>query len=437
MWLSLVSYVATSLSLPQALSLVRERSPEMVAAQAKVSASEAKEKAARGALLPRLRIEGGVQVWNKPLDINFVDPTQLGDTSTLPPQLAGLLNGLAQPFRARDQVTGTFGVTLAQPIVGLYPLWQLRKLEGQEQQALRHRVKTVDQDLALRVVEAYAQAMTARSALKIAEKGLELAERFEARATALADSGIIARTEVLKAKASVASSREKLIYTRTGVELSRAALSILLKTEVVGELDDLPVRTLALDLEQARTEMRAQRAELFEVEQRIDQAETGVALARSRLLPEVNLVANYTYTGGNRFAAQNQLFVGAMLSWDIFEWGNKWFQIDAAEAVVGEAKANQERLKDGLDLQLRQAMTKVLVAEQSVAAATASLEAAQEVMKSEESRFASGQVTATELNLAQTMYLQAETQLATVRYQAVVAQASVESTIGRDLTDPR
>lgn len=437
MWLALVSSVVTSLSLPQALGLVRERSPEMVAAQAKVSASEAKEKAALGALLPRLRIEGGVQVWNKPLDINFVDPAQLGDTSALPPQVAGLLNGLAQPFRARNQVTGAFGVTLAQPIVGLYPLWQLRKLEGQDQLALRHRVKTVDQDLALRVVEAYAEAMTARSALKIAEKGLGLAERFLARATALADSGIIARTEVLKATASVASSREKLIYARTGVELSRAALSTLLKTEVVGELDDLPVRTLALDLDQARAEMRTQRAELFEVEQRIEQAETGVALARSRLLPEVNLIANYTYTGGNKFAAENQLFVGAMLSWDIFEWGNKWFQIEAADAVVSEAKANQERLKDGLDLQLRQALTKLLVAEQSVAAATASLEAAAEVMKSEESRFASGQVTATELNLAQTMYLQAETQLATVRYQAVVAQASVERTIGRDLTDPR
>ncbi len=420
----------STLTLPEAIATALERAPETREANSRHVQATYKRKAATSALFPRVRAEASVQVWNAPLDIRFVDPASLGDTSAFPPQIAGTLEGLAKPFRAREQVTGNVSVTVVQPLVALYPLLAARKVETlDEAAAAAGQVKT-EHDLALRVIEAYAQILAAESGLRTAEKGVALAQRFETRATSLAESGLLARTEVLKAHASLTSAEETLLHAQTGVTLSRAVLATLLKTDAEFALVEPAAVKSPGSLEDAIATMKRERPEMKELDARIAQSEQGVAVARSKMLPDFNILANYTYTGGNQFAAQNQFFVGAALGWDVWEWGNKWYQIDVAKARAEEIALMRERIEDQLKLDVRQAYTRLQVAQQTIRAAAASQAAAAEVYKSEESRFAAGQVTATDLTLSQTLYLQAENNLAAARYRSLVAAAALSRSMG-------
>ena len=421
---------APILPLREAINLAVERAPETREASSRHLQAQYKRKAATSALFPRLRAEASMQVWNAPLDIQFVDPASLGDTSAFPPQIAGTLEGLAKPFRAREQVTGNVSVTVVQPLVALYPLLAARKVEVLDEVATAAGQVRSEHDLSLRVIEAYAQALAAETGLRTAQKGLALAQRFDSRATALSESGLIARTDVLKARANLASSEETLLNAQTGVTLSRAVLATLLKTDADFVLVEPEASKTPGTLDAALATMKAERPELKELTARIAQSEQGVAVARARMLPDVNVLANYTYTGGNRFSAQNQFFVGASLGWDVWEWGNKWYQIDVAKARAEEMALVRERVEDSLQLEVRQAYTRLQVAQQTIRAATASQEAAAEVFKSEESRFSAGQVTATDLTLAQTLYLQAENNLAAARYRATVASAALTRSMG-------
>lgn len=433
--LALAAPAEVGLSLPDALKQARAHSPWLRAKVARVEGARSMTTAASSALLPHFRIEASVQLWDRPLDIRFVNSQTLPDPSSLPPTLAPVLQSLAAPFRARNQVTGNFVATLAQPLVSLYPLWLARELKQQEVAASQGEHDAVGQQLAFSVIEAYVRALSADEQLRVAVEAEAVAARFVTRARAVAEAGLIAQTDVQKAVAAHAQSKERVIGAEALGELAHAALSTLLGSEQRHALlhSKKATRFVPPSLDAGRAQQRRDRFEWKTVQVRHEQTRTLVSLARARLLPELNLVGQYSYTEGNRFAQTHQVFAGAVLSWDIFEFGNKWFQVDAAHAQEGEAEAEAQRLAEGLSLELQQAITKWRMLEAGVSAADESFAAAKLVHDNEESRFAAGQVTATELALAQTARAQAEVQASVLRWQAVAAEAEVRKALGEDL----
>lgn len=396
----------------------------------------ARRASATGALFPRLRVEGGVQVWDRPLEVNFNpqnpdDPQP--DLSILPEDFRTMLERLQQPQVVRDRVTMNASVTLAQPLTGLYPLLEARRLEARGVDASEAQAKRSENELAYKVVEAYVQALTAEAGARTAEHGISLATQMLERAEQLQKAGMVAHADLLRAKVNLASTKEMALNAKTGVELSRAALAMYLRAENEAfVLDDTvsdarPSPSLRDALEAARDH----RPELREIDARLQQADAAVHLARSQMVPGVSIVGQYQATYGQKFALPHQIFFGAQLTWDVWEWGNKWYAIDAAKAKASAAQLEREKLQELLLLDVRQAHTRHVIAAEATAAAKVALEAAKELFDNEQSRYTAGQVTATDLSLAQTNYLQAENNFAAARFRILLARAALDKAMGR------
>lgn len=420
----------TPLSLEDALARALRAYPDTKIAALGEAEATARRKSATGALLPRLRVEGGVQVWDSPLRVNFVDNPP--DLSTVPEPFQPLLAGLSEPTQVRDQLTANLQVTLAQPLTGLYPLIKARQLESLGVEAAQAASERARNELAFKVIDAYGTALLAQAGQRVAQKGIALSEQLLERAQALAQVGIVAQGDVLRAKVSLANAREAEINARTGATLAMAALRMYVGGSEDEEfsLQDPPGDAEPVALDAALARAREHRPELREIHKRIAQADAAVHLARSQMIPSVVALANYTYTAGQRFAITNQLFFGAALTWDVWEWGNKWYLIDAAQARAEAAKLELEKTEQLLMLDLRQAHTRHLVAKESLAATRVAQEAAAEFLKNEETRFGAGQITASDLAMAQTNFLQAELNEATSRSRAFTARAALDKAMG-------
>jgi outer membrane protein TolC len=82
-------------------------------------------------------------------------------------------------------------------------------------------------------------------------------------------------------------------------------------------------------------------------------------------------------------------------------------------------------------LDLRQAHTRYRIAKESLSAAQVALDANREYLDTELGRYGAGQVTATDLALAQTNYLAAENNVTQARCRALLARAALDKAMGK------
>ncbi|MCC6809445.1 MAG: TolC family protein [Deltaproteobacteria bacterium] len=441
LWLAALVMFAgapSKLTLPEAIDRALAAYPDTrIAALAREEAL-ARRASATGALFPRLRVEAGLQVWDRPLTVKFTQEAAPGeeqpDLSFLPPSFRSMLDRMQEPSQVRDAFTANASVTVAQPLTPLYALLQARRLEARGVDASAAQQSRAEIELAFKVTEAYVQALMAEAGARTAERGIALATQLMERAEQLAKAGIVANADVLRAKVNLANVREASLNARVGVELSRAALAMYLGAA--------PDETFSLEeetrewppppaLDDALAAAKSARPELLEIDARLEQADAAVHLARSRMIPDLTILGQYQFTHGQKFAQQNQVFFGASLGWDVWEWGNKWYLIDAAKAKAEAARLERAKLADLLLLDVRQAHTRHAIAAESAAAAKVALEAAKEFLDNEQGRYGAGQVTATDLAMAQTNFLQAENNFVAARLKIVLARAALDKAIGR------
>lgn len=422
---------SSTLTLEQALALA-QRAPDadIVASQREEASS--RKWSASGALLPKLRVEGGIQVWDRVSEVRFSNSAI--DLSQLPAEVRPLFEGFNRPTRTREQITGNISLVALQPLTGLYPLWMARSVEVHGEAIAQQTTKKVMNDLYLRVVEAFVGALGAQQAAEVATKNLDFAKAFLLRTEQMVSAGMVGKSDLLKAKASLARAEDTELQARTSVEITRTTLASLLATPAVAAqtLVEPTVTAEAIpSMDDAMLVAKRERPELRELNERIAQGEAMVHVARSRLIPDVGLMANYTHTEGQSFQIRDQFYAGVTLGWDFFEWGNKWFLIDEAKAKVEGLLAQEKKLEQAMWLELKQAHIKALLAEQTKKVALTSKEAGAASLEDERTRYAAGASTATDLLLAQANSLQSDFSYIAAQTQALLARATLDRALGR------
>lgn len=161
----------------------------------------------------------------------------------------------------------------------------------------RENLRSVEQQIMLRVIQAYADVIRDTEILRIRETNLGVLQRQLEEAQARFEVGEITRTDVAQAQARLAASESDLAGARAQLEISRAGY-----TAVVGQapgtleaLPDLPSTPgdfdVALDI--ALTGNPDLRAAMWNLEA----ADAAVAAARSEYLPSAGLSATYGTAG--------------------------------------------------------------------------------------------------------------------------------------------
>jgi outer membrane protein len=452
---------AETMTLDQCVSIALKESPDTVSADYAVEAASAKKRSALGGYSPRLKLDAGVQRWDRSLAMPlfgmlpmYCDNCQwkpVTDTSGNPlPQLDK--NGQVvtnadgsiayrkliqeDSLTLRPQWTWSVGVTLAQPIGALWTIREANTLAELGVDVAEIRRRTARRDVVYQVTEAYYRLLQAKRMADIAEKSVEQVAAQVKRAHAFYEQGAVARNDVLRAELGLAAAQQRLIQAKGGVTLARGRLATMMgrapdsEIDPVASNDEPGVEPPPLPAGQAEQTAVDQRLELKEIAAHIDQATAGVRMSKSRMLPQVNAVANYTRQTSSLLGLPKSWFIGATASWDIWEGGSTYYGISESKAQLAQALEARRKTEDMIRLDVRSAHVGVTTASEALEVSRRAVEQAEENFRIEQKRYESTSNTSFDV-------LDAETQLTTARgqhqaaiYDYLIAKSNLARAMG-------
>jgi outer membrane protein TolC len=427
---------AESLSLDQCVAIALKESPDTAVANFEVEAALSQKKSALGAWGPRLRLDAGVQRWDQALSAPLFGLLYNECTNcawTINP--ATNQPSLFDPLTLRPQWTWSVGATIAQPIASLWTVREANELARLGVDVAEIKRRSAQRDVAFQVTEAYYRLLQGKRMADVAQKSVEQIEAQVRRARTFFERGAVARNDVLRAELGLAAAQQRLIQSKGGVILARGRLATLMgrSPDSAIEAVDLagdPAPETPVAATQAEQRAVETRFELKELAAHIDQAEVGVRMSKSKMMPQVNAVANYTRASSSLLALPKSWFIGATASWDIWEGGGTYNAIGESKTRLAQALATRRKIEDMIRLDARSAHVGVTTAAEAMDVARHAVEQAEENFRIEQKRYESTSNTSFDV-------LDAETQLTTARgqhqaaiYDYVIAKSNLARAMG-------
>jgi outer membrane protein len=404
------------LSLKEAIEVALKRSVQPRISQQAAIAAQSRLNSAWAQVFPKIRAETNVLRWDR----RFILP--FGTT----------------PVVIRDQITSSTNVSVIQTISGLGVAQQGITMETEDRDAAQSDIQTARLDTVNHTVEAYLRVLQSQEIAKVAQKSFAQMEAQLAQAKMLEQTGAVAHVDVLRMISARDNAKQNFLRAQTGVKIAQQALVLALNLTEDTEItvaDDLPVEPVAPNVSEKDAVAAAMqdRPELKSLQLRVSQAKHYTSVFVSQLFPSVMAVLSYQHLEGQgTFTLKDTWYVGATLSWDVWDWGKNY-------QAVKEARANAERAAigaEGTRNQIRFDANKQRLEAENVfemlSIAKSSVEAAEEAHRIQTLRFGTGAATTTDMLEVETDIARARVGLATARYDYYVALANLARAMGQE-----
>lgn len=172
----------------------------------------------------------------------------------------------------------------------------------------------------------------------------------------------------------------------------------------------------------------------------IRNAGAGVTQAYSAFIPNLNVSASRTHQGGQARRVENGQVIegedpwstsmGIQASLDLFDGGQRFFDLRAARASADAAEANDVAQRFDVAFQVKQAFYNALAARESESAALAQLEQAEQQLRAATARVAAGAATKSDSLRSVIQVGDAQLALLTARNNLVSANATLTRLVG-------
>jgi len=420
------------LSLSQAVQLALKHNQEISLADAKWSEAEAKRKSIRGLYGPKLLLEGNLMYWDSALPFSFNPPSEL--PASLKP-FEPLLKDMDKLFdlgNIRDQLTGQLSVTLAQPLTPLLQIHNAYKATQFLSQAAQIGKENKKQEVAHKVSKQFFQLLQAERMAQVAKTGVDQVEAHLKRAKHFLAAELIGKQQVLKAQLELARAKQRLIQAKTGLALGRSALALLLGFDVHSVVVPKKPPTDAYLSPKHSEKLLIRKAlktrvELQSMGHQLKAADANRRRSKWQMIPDLSAVASYQYTRGQgTFFPENAFFVGGILKWSVWSWGNTYYGMKATAEKTRQATIGMQLLRDGIVLQVKKAYLEQQMSLQNLKVAKAAIKEAEENFRIETSRFnANANKTTTDVLDAQLALTRAKLSHAAAMYAYHIAKVSL------------
>lgn len=287
------------------------------------------------------------------------------------------------------------------------------------------------------VVRAYYGAVLAREMVAALEAGAAAAQAHVRQSRAMAENGVVTRSDALQAAVKAGEIEAQLIEARGNAALARKQLATLLGAP--GDTQSttpphLPAAEAIRGLDAWEWDGGVQgRADVAAARDGLAAARADLNRARSLYLPRLNGMARYDWNSPDApYAGDAHWSVGVMLSWTPFAGGGQLAESRAAQGRETAARAGAEAALAQAHLALEQAtndwtvsLERLRIAEQAVAQ---SAEAHRIVSR----RYEGGLATVLELLSAAASETESALRFASARYDAIAAAAGRLQALGLD-----
>ena len=448
-----------TLTLESALSRAVGESQEVRLARSEVALADAQVTAARSAALPQL---SGAFNYTRTFDTPFrvAQPT-LPDSLRFDPDPTKSIEERVQYLEDRVPTAGLAGLgslfgnlpfgqanAYTASLTGSQPLYAAGRIGAAMRIANHYRTATqlglteATAEIVLQTRTAYFRALFAQELEAIAAAAVEQAESFLRHERLRFESGTAAELDVLRAEVALENLRPQLIEASN----SRSLATLDLKRLVDVPLEQ-PVRLATVLAAPSQAELAApelsperllaQRAAVQASERQVLIREQQVKIARSQLLPSVDLRVNY---GRQLFPSNVFDFSGqpwrtdftatVALSLPIFNGFRTQAEVRQAQVTLEQERLRLTQLRENVQLQYEQALGERQRAAADMSARQRTVDQAQRVHDLTVLRYEQGLSTQLEVSEARLQLLQSRTNLAQAITQFWLADAGFTRAIG-------
>ncbi len=297
---------------------------------------------------------------------------------------------------------------------------------------------------------AYYQWVRAQAREIIALSSLEQARAHHQDATNAFQAGLTSKADVLQAEAAVKSAELFGEQTKNATALGALSLRVSMHDassapyqvgeDIFGEAPELARLPAA---ESAYREALASRAELKSLGALSDALRAQADTESAAAYPRLDAFGNLSVSNPNQryFPPKNAYIpdwrVGAVLTWTPTDIGTAGAASAVAESKAKELDAQARALKDGLRLEVEQALKAAEEARFAISVTHHGAAAAEEGYRVRRELFRAGRATLTELTDAESTLTNARLQMADAHVAARIALAQLRHALGRDQGDPK
>jgi outer membrane protein TolC len=275
------------------------------------------------------------------------------------------------------------------------------------------------------VLQSQIQYESQQSMVKYLEELLQLTERRFNQQAAL-------KAERLSVKAELARATYQLTMIEDTLADSKDVLNHLLGRGVQTEFSVEPVPATfpeQEDLSAARATALEHRPEMKLAANRVRQAELATKSEKSHYIPDIAIQASYASPANINFLPQNIGTVGALLTWQPWDWGEKRLRVRQAALAEQQAELSVEDTREQILLEVNSNFRHLREARAHLAVTEALRDAEAEKMQNQKEAYSQQSILLSDLLKQQSSLADAESQY----HQAVLAYWSARSDFQKSL----
>jgi outer membrane protein TolC len=395
---------ARQFTLADLVTTADERNPSVTAARRAVEAADAAVRAARAGLAVTVFAQG----------------------------TAGIVGGSTTTASA---LSSSAGVSASYT---LYDSGQTAALVRQAEANLRSAqasLTQVRQDTALTTAQAYVTLLRAQRAVDQAQQVVIENQMLLRLAEAQFQAGAVARSDVVRAQATLAAAEGDLIAARNAVDQATAALNTVIGQGPTAALAAAPAPAVPqVTVTQADlVRLIEERPEVRKALADVDAAAAAVSVAQAGGGLQVALTG--AVTQGLTPAGQTIYSVGTTVGFPLADGGRNAAQVAQAQANLVAARTRVEGARLTAQQQAVNALSGIASARARIASAQAGLAFAQESLRLSQGRYSAGAGTILEVIDAQTALVQAQVALDNAQFDELAGVISLRYALGRSVVD--
>src|SRR6266403_3302520 len=278
------------------------------------------------------------------------------------------------------------------------------------------------------VLQSQIQYESQQSIVKYLEELLQLTDRrFNQQAALKADR--------LSVKAELAKASYQLTLIEDALADNKEDLNHLLGRSVQTEFSVEPVPATfpeQEDLSAARATALEHRPEVKLAANRIRQAELSTKSEKTHYIPDVAIQAGYFSPANVNFLPQNMGYVGALLTWQPWDWGEKHHKVRQAALAEQQAGLSAEDTREQILLEVNSNFRHLREARSHLAVAEAIRDAEAEKMRNQREAYSQQSILLSDLLKQQSSLADAESQYRQAVLAYWSARADFQKTLGEE-----
>jgi len=335
-----------------------------------------------------------------------------------------------------DYTSRTSAISLRQPLFNLSRFYEYRQY-GIRGNMGEEKFISAQQDLILRVAEAYFNALAASDMLRLidSEKTAVVEQREQAQKMYQAGVGTV--TDVHEAQARYETVLSKEVEAQNALDIRMQVLKKIVGIDPGGLKvlqEDIPLsipepENLEGWIEKAQKHHPHLKSSAYQVE--YQQAELGKH--RGQYWPSVDLVAGYNMTNSNNLIETKDTYyssVGVRIEVPLFNGGYTWAKVKESKAVLGQAKKEYERMLSDITEKLTEAFLGIRGSIARTHALAAAVRSASTALHSNKKGLVAGIRTTTDVLNAQRELNDVRSRLLQARYEYLMNIILLKSSAG-------